>query len=183
MITAILHQWIILSLRGLVPQLNSCLQSILWTPCSLSLCQESATWERCERWYLWHVIEKSYFFANYWWCYMSLQKRLTTQQSLLPLFCKQDYSLNIGLISKLTVVWLEKHWQNWFGCYNRASYPREEIEAGEQGCGSATRFRDCRTKNKIKKNFFSPGHVAARRSRRYKTRPNTEFVFCRLHEM
>ena len=53
----------------------------------------------------------------------------------------------------------------------------------EQGCGSATRFRDCCTKKKIKKNLLSPSHVAARRSRRYKTRRNTEFVFGRLHEM
>ena len=34
-----------------------------------------------------------------------------------------------------------------------------------------------------KKNLLSPGHVAVRRSRRYKTGQNTEFVFCRLHEM
>ena len=52
-----------------------------------------------------------------------------------------------------------------------------------QGCRPATRFRDCRAKTKIKKNLLSPSHVAARRSRRYKTRPNTEFVFGRLHEM
>ena len=52
-----------------------------------------------------------------------------------------------------------------------------------QGCGSATRFRDCCTKKKIKKNLLSPSHVAARRSRRYKTRRNTEFVFGQLHEM
>ena len=52
-----------------------------------------------------------------------------------------------------------------------------------QGCGSATRFRNCCTKRKMKKNLLSPGHVAARRSRRYKTGPNTEFVFCRLYEM
>ena len=50
--------------------------------------------------------------------------------------------------------------------------------AVQQGCGSAARFRDCRTKQKIKKNLLSPSHVAARRTRR-----NTEFVFGRLHEM
>ena len=35
-----------------------------------------------------------------------------------------------------------------------------------QGCGSATRFCDCSTKRKIIKSLLSPGHVAARRSRR-----------------
>ena len=53
-------------------------------------------------------------------------------------------------------------------------------QCNQQGCRSATRFRDCCTK---KKNLLSPSHVAARRSRRYKTRRNTEFVFGRLHEM
>ena len=35
----------------------------------------------------------------------------------------------------------------------------------------------------LKKNLLSPSHVAARHSRRYKTRKNTEFVFGWLHEM
>ena len=55
-----------------------------------------------------------------------------------------------------------------------------------QGCGSATRFRDCSTKKKIKKlalSSLSPGHVSARRSRRYITRRNTKVLPSRLHEM
>ena len=52
-----------------------------------------------------------------------------------------------------------------------------------QGCGSATRFRDCRTKMKIIKNLLSPGHVAARRSSRYKTLPKNlcfvDYTKCR----
>ena len=50
--------------------------------------------------------------------------------------------------------------------------------ASHQWCGSATRFRDCSTKKNIKKlalSSLSPGHVAALQ--------NTDFVFCRLHEM
>ena len=52
-----------------------------------------------------------------------------------------------------------------------------------QGCGSATRFRNCRTKRKMKKNLLSSGHVATRHSRRYITLRNTKFVPHRLHEM
>ena len=52
-----------------------------------------------------------------------------------------------------------------------------------QECRSATRFRDCSTKNKIKNNLLSPGHMAARRSCRYKTRRNnlcfTDYTKCR----
>ena len=56
---------------------------------------------------------------------------------------------------------------------------KTKIDTTIQGCGSATRFRDCRTKKKIKKlalSSLSTGHVSARRSRRYITRRNTKFV-------
>ena len=51
-----------------------------------------------------------------------------------------------------------------------------------QGCGSATCFRDYRTKKKIK-NLFSPGHVSARRSRRYIIQRNTKFMLRQLYEI
>ena len=71
----------------------------------------------------------------------------------------------------------------WYGLQPESRETR--VRTLPQGCGSATRFqvRDCSTKKKINKNLLSPGHVATRRSRRYKTLPNTDFVFCRLHEM
>ena len=54
-----------------------------------------------------------------------------------------------------------------------------------QGCGSATRFRDCHTKNKIKKTCSQQPLTWSRGgpSLLYITRRNTNVLLCQLHEM
>ena len=90
--------------------------------------------------------------------------------------------------------WRPSHNSAAGSCCGRDYCPRSEYASDnsssssrsgslEQGCGSATRFSDYRTKMKINKNLLSPDHVAARRSRRYITLRNTKFVLRRLHEM